>query len=120
MNLEGVKTGDELLLFDRNTRNHEPRIVTVARIGRTLLYIPVDERFPGGKTLAYRIDTGHRNDDYRHTWLRTRADYEEGEQRAYLITRLAQLGLSVDRTRLVVHSLPRLRALIKVMEDESL
>jgi hypothetical protein len=119
MNLEGVKAGDELLLFE-NILNREPRVVTVAKVGRTLLYIPLSERFPDGRTLAFRIDTGYRNDNYQYTWLRTRADYEESEELSRLTSRLTQLGLSVDRYKTANPTAARLRALIRVMEDESL
>lgn len=121
MTLEDVKAGDELLLRNRNTRfDREPRVVTVVKVGRTLVYIPVSERYPDGQTLAYRIDTGYRNDNYRHTRLETREQYEENEERARLQTRLRDLGIELDRFHARNPSLPRLRALVKVMEDESL
>lgn len=97
--LEGVKAGDELLLFVRmgghREKEQQPRVVTVAKVGRTLLHIPVNENIPGGKTHAYTIEDGYRNDNYRHTQLMTRDGWEEQKRRYEVIDGLRRRGVDV-------------------------
>jgi hypothetical protein len=96
--LEGVKVGDTLLLFTRmggaREKEQVPQEVTVVKVGRTLLHIPGVESQPDGKTFAYRIEDGYRNDNYRHTQLMTREAWEDENRRASLWDRLREHGLT--------------------------
>jgi hypothetical protein len=99
--LEGVKVGDKLLLLTkmggRREREQTPEEVTVVKVGTKLVHIPVSERSPEGKTLAYRIESGVRNDNYGHTQVMTREDYEAEKQRGSLEESLRLHGIEVWR-----------------------
>lgn len=121
MDLTGVKAGDELLLVERHNQEARTKTVTVHRVGRTLIHIL---RYPDRpETDTYRIDSGARNDNYGHSQLETRAHFDERQLRTGLHIRLTNLGVSV-RMGLVSSSsrlsTAKLRALLEIMEDESL
>jgi hypothetical protein len=116
--LEGVKVGDKLLLLTkmggRREREQTPEEVTVVKVGRTLLHIPVSERSPEGKTLAYRIENGVRNDNYGHTQVMTREDYEAEKSRESLEESLRRHGIEAWRGG--PKPIAVLEALLDVME----
>lgn len=113
--LTGVKVGDELLLIERyNGPRREPKVVTVAKVGTKLIHIELY-----GGTHTYRIDTGARNDNYGHTYLLTREEYEEDQARAGLEKDLRSAGVDF-RFGTQKFSTAKLRALLAVMEDEAL
>lgn len=89
--LSSVKVGDTLLCVDRNARRGTPpREETVVKVGRTLIHIEAW----GDRTLTYRIADGIRNDNYGHSWLMTREQYEDKQERAAYISALSDLGVS--------------------------
>lgn len=116
--LEGVKVGDTLLLLTkmggRREKEQTPEEVTVVKVGRTLLHIPVSEDNPEGKTLAYRIENGVRNDDYGHTVVTTREAYEAEQTRESLEESLRQHGIEVWRKG--PKPIAVLEALLEIME----
>jgi hypothetical protein len=97
--LEGVKAGDELLLFvrmgGRREKEQEPKVVTVAKVGRTLVHVLKYEGRPEHGTDAYRIEHGYRNDDYGHTQLMTREGWEDQKRRYQVIDELRRHGVDV-------------------------
>jgi hypothetical protein len=99
--LEGVQVGDTLLLLTRMGGRREkeqvPQEVTVVKVGTALLHIPLSESQPGGKTLAYRIENGMRNDSYGHTQVMTREAYEAEKSRESLEEALRRHGVEVWR-----------------------
>lgn len=68
-----------------HNRMHEAEVV---KVGRTLVYI---EEY--GRPVAYRIETGVRNDAYGHTWIRTKERVRADLERSTVIARLRDLGL---------------------------
>ncbi|MER5754373.1 hypothetical protein [Streptomyces sp. NPDC002088] len=96
--LDGVKVGDTLLLFVRmggqREKEQEPKVVTVVKVGRDLVHIPKYESDPEGKTETYRIESGYRNDNYRHTQLMTREAWADDKKREELFVRLLAYGLT--------------------------
>lgn len=118
MDLTGVKAGDELLLVERHNQEARIKPVTVHRVGRTLIHIL---RYPDRpETDTYRIDSGARNDNYGHSHLETREHYEERKVRTGLVERLRDLGVSFGFSTVKPLSTAKLRALLEIMEDESL
>jgi hypothetical protein len=115
--LEGVKVGDKLLLLTRygGLREKEPvpQEVTAVKVGRTLLYIPVNEGDPSGKTLAYRIEDGRWNGNYGHTYLWKREDWEVEKRRTFVQDRLRHHGVQMRD----VKPTEVLEALVKVLDD---
>jgi hypothetical protein len=116
--LEGVKVGDTLLLLTkmggRREKEQVPQEVTVVKVGRTLLHIPAYESQPDGKTLAYRIENGIRNDDYGHTQVMTREAYEAEKGRDSLEEALRLHGVEVWRKG--PKPIAVLEALLEIME----
>jgi hypothetical protein len=116
--LEGVKVGDTLLLLTkmggRREKEQTPEEVTVVKVGTKLVHIPVSERSPEGKTLAYRIENGVRNDDYGHTQLITREAYEAEKSRDSLEEALRLHGIEVWRKG--PKPIAVLEALLEIME----
>lgn len=118
-NLTGVKTGDTLMLIEpgRN-RNRPARPVQVIKVARKLLTV---QESPGsyGESV-FRIESGVRNDGYGHSWLLTVAEWDAQEERTRLNGALREAGIEFERFGSEKLSLARLRALLAVMEDESL
>jgi hypothetical protein len=79
--------GQKVIVAGVNMQNktHEAEVV---KVGRTLVYI---EEY--GRQAVYRIDTGVRNDQYGHTWIRTKEQFQADSERAAAIVRLRDLGL---------------------------
>lgn len=99
--LEGVKAGDELLLMSSyggaQVYEREPKIVRVHKVGRTLVHLLVYEGSPDGPTETYRIEDGVRNDNYRHSVLKTREDWEGEKMRHELDEALRAHGVETSR-----------------------
>jgi hypothetical protein len=116
--LEGVNVGDTLLLLTRmggaREKEQVPQEVTVVKVGRTLLHIPVSESSPEGKTLTYRIENGMRADNYGHTQVMTREAYEAEKSRDGLEESLRLHGIEVWRRG--PKPIAVLEALLDVME----
>lgn len=114
--LEGVKAGDTLLLFlntgGQREKEQTPRVVTVSKVGRTLVHIPCTQ----GKTDTYRIDDGLRNDGYGHTELKTREGWEDEQKRVVLMERLYKHGFSYNM-RATQKPTNVLEAVLKVLDD---
>lgn len=120
--LEGVKVGDTLLLLltkmgGKREKEQVPQEVTVVKVGRTLLHIPVSEQSPEGKTLTYRIENGVRADNYGHTQLMTREAYEAEKSREPLEEALRRHGVEVWRGG--PKPIAVLEALLDVMEKHA-
>jgi hypothetical protein len=116
MDLSGVKVGDILVL----THNTKPggTEVPVIKVGRKLLTV---QESPGPYgTGVYRIESGVRNDDYRYTRVETREAYAARQEKIALWERLRAAGISFDRVRNSELSNAKLRALLAVVEDDSL
>jgi hypothetical protein len=106
--LSGVRVGDELLLIESYNRYRpEPRVVAVEKVGRKLIH--ADRR-------TYRIEDGSRNDNYGHTSLRTREQHAEIQEEQRLREGLRGHGITFGLGN--APSIPRLRALLAVMEAE--
>ena len=85
--------GQELWRHDVNgDRRGGPTRVTIAKIGRK--YVTTEGRFGQGET--YEIESGRRNDKFRHSWLCTDEQHAEHLELAEALGRLKSLGLSFD------------------------
>jgi hypothetical protein len=117
--LEGVKAGDELLLLarygGRREKEQQPNVVTVHKVGRTLVHVLRVESKPELGTEAYRIEDGLKNDNYGHTRLTTRAAYEESKKRAALFASLKEHGVTMAGR--APKSTATLEALLQVLDD---
>jgi hypothetical protein len=86
----------------------------VVKVGRKLLQIPLYEGDPSGKTLAYRIEDGRRNDNYGHTYLWKREDLAAEKRREAVTSALKAHG--VETWRGGEKPVAVLEALLDVME----
>jgi hypothetical protein len=99
MNMTGVKTGDEVRVFDVNGRRKSqpeggwPGVVTA--VGRKLFTVEYP-RAPQGE--VFRLETGQRHDNYGHQWVLT-------EERASDETRRIAATDTLRRCRLQFSSL---------------
>lgn len=112
--LKGVKPGDELLLI---RQRQEPQAVTVEKVGRKLIHIPRYGK-PGGETDTFLIATGRRNDNYRHTYLISREDYEARRRRTQLMAALREHGIDFNGSA-PERSPETLEALLKVLDADA-
>jgi hypothetical protein len=117
MDLTGVKVGDELMMTDTN--RSADRLVPVIKVGRKLLTVQEGNgRYGEG---VYRIESGVKNDGYRHRSVETVEHYETRQERARVQKALTDHGLTFERIRQErALSTGKLKALLAVMEDESL
>lgn len=118
--LEGVKVGDTVLYFrkygGRREEEQVPQEVTIVKVGRTLVHINKYEGKPEYGTETYRIDSGYRNDDYRHTYLMTREAYEAERRREEVSARLKKHGFEYN-WRSEKKPVAVLEAVLKVLDD---
>lgn len=92
-------------------RTHEAEVV---KVGRKLVYI---EEY--GRAVAYRIETGVINDDYGHTWIQTPEQFQEQQDRAAVLERLRDLGLSSHRFNGLPYSTATLNSVCDLLESDS-
>jgi hypothetical protein len=125
-NLEGVKVGDELILFlvsagyGRAGKEWERgRPVVVTKVGRKLLYATYPESVgtPGDRPTAYRIENGVINDNYGHTQVCTPAHVAEREARRAARERLREFGLDFYAHAREELSTARLTAVVEFLEE---
>jgi len=101
--LKGLKTGDEVYLVTRyggrREKDQTPLTVTIHKVGRTLVHVlRYPERLDLG-TETYRIEDGVRNDNYGHSYLITREEYEARKIQSELLEELRKLGVRFDHGR---------------------
>ncbi|MEV7675067.1 hypothetical protein [Streptomyces sp. NPDC088752] len=122
-NLSGVKPGDELLLFVRmggaREKSQEPRVVKAHKVGRTLVHILQYENMPDGKTHAYSINDGYRNNNYRDTELKTREGWEAEKLEASLRERLREHGFTYQGSRHSTETLSKVLGLLDATPEEN-
>lgn len=80
--------GQRVLIHHWNTRGGRIQEAEVSKVGRKLVYI---EEY--GRPVAYRIDTGNKNDQYGHSTMYTPEAWAARERRADLDRRLREGGL---------------------------
>lgn len=113
--LSGVAVGDELLLFGHYDGSGEGRPVVVVKVGRKLLHVDwPDAKYPSPDT--YRIDSGRRNDNYGHTYVRTYAQAAAWAERSRLSAALHDAGINFRLGR--TPSLATMRAILAAMESD--
>jgi hypothetical protein len=115
--LEGVKPGDELVITSVHRKmspSDEPRTVKVHKVGRTLVHILRSEDKPERGTDTYRIENGIANDNYGHSELWKRQDWEAEKRRDALEEALGSHG--VEAWRRGPKPIAVLEALLDVME----
>lgn len=116
--MTGVKVGDTVMLCT-SYRGDSTREVPVIKVGRKLLTVQ-ESPGPFGESV-FRIETGHPSNGTHSRWIYTVAEHRERQERTALMGRLTELGIRFERIRFERDaSVARLRALIAVMEDESL
>ena len=114
MNLEGVKVGDILVRTGGGVSGEE---VPVVKVGRKLLTVQESPgRYGEG---VYRIENGVKNDNYGHSYLETREAYRARQERNEVLNRVRATGLNFGYVSREL-STAKLRALLAVMEDDSL
>jgi hypothetical protein len=114
VDLTGVKVGDELVLSGAwgGTRR-----VPVIKVARKLLTVQeTSGRYGEG---VYRIESGVKNDGYGHSRVETVEHYEARQERARVQKALGDRGLTFDSFGGELRT-AKLRALLAVLEDESL
>lgn len=120
VDLSGVKVGDTLLHFVRMGGRREaeqvPTEKVVAKVGRTLVYVPKYPERPELGLEAYRIEGGYRNDNYGHSQLMTREQVEDKALREELTARLKKHGFEYN-WRSDAKPTTVLAAVLKVLDD---
>lgn len=103
--------GQKVIMTGVNMRG--TREVEVVKVGTKLVYV---EDY--GRPVAYRIDTGVRNDAYGHTRIRTVEQFEAEQARRTAVKRLADLGLAPGSFGPVRYSTETLNAVCDLLERD--
>lgn len=85
--------GQRVWLYDVNDRaNRGPESVVVTKVGRKL--VTIEGKY--GYTATHRIETGRKNDDYGHTWIKTDDERAADDRREAAVKRMHAHGLRFD------------------------
>lgn len=117
--LADLQVGDRVQVFDVNgSRKGQPKggwDGIVVKVGRKLITVDYVSARQGGD--VFRIDTGYRNDDYAHQYLKTVEQAAASLRRGKAVERLRNGGLEL--TPRVEIPTETLEALVAVLERKA-
>lgn len=111
--LASLKVGDEVIIRDLNEHRLGGRQTgVVVKVGRKLLHVRGNY-----DTRTYEIETGCRNDRYRHSWIVTPKQQAELDRRNDLLRRLSECHLEIRMGYDDRFTTEQIEAILRVIED---
>lgn len=111
-----LAVGQEVWVYDVNSRGRGPDLGTVEKVGRKLVTVRYD-----GMVRKFRIEDRHTNDAYGHQWIQTDEERALADRRDVAISALRVAGLEIRSGGYSLGlSTETLEALVAVLEAKSL